>query len=165
MDGSTVAVSDFLHGSSIPVATKKQKEFAANLGIEFQANINREVISKLIDAALEKQSNDRQREPAADDGLHDRIREEVLAEMRESGDIPLSKATPEDVANHFENVRDIDMVILFSNNKGFETIIEAQQTENFGLLKGTHLAGLKPDWMDKADLKSLLLMFISNIRD
>ena len=166
--GSDVGISDFLSGGDIPLATKKQRDFAERLGISFERNINRAEISRLIDQALKKQHEEQSPDafltlvPIDDDEERERIRQEILDEMREDGSIPLSQATPDDISKHFENVRDLDMVILYSPNNTFELLILAQQAED---IKGTEIRVCRPEWMSRSAMRSLLLMIAPSIRD
>jgi hypothetical protein len=128
-----------LRESKIPPATRRQKEFARLLGVEFPEEINRKDLSALIDEAIE-QCDDERLEKLA--GSSDResesrqqIRDEILAEIDE-GDCRLSKATPTQVleelarrdlgailisfdlaeAGDFQDLTGVELAISFSDN-------------------------------------------------
>lgn len=167
VNGTIISISDFVNGESIPVATKRQKEFATKLGIRFKETVNRAEISRLIDAALHKENeqqdpDDHSTVDSTDDEGRERIRQEIIEEMREDGSIPLSLATPDDISKHFENVRDLDMLIIYSPNNTFEQLIQAQGPAD---IKGTEIRVCRPEWMSRSALKTLLLMLAPSLRD
>ena len=81
---------------SAPPATDRQKEYAQSLGIEFNEGIDRKTISKMIDAAVQKQDDERfQRLDELQDRENEaylKLREEIENELNEE-DPRLSKAT------------------------------------------------------------------------
>jgi hypothetical protein len=84
----------------IPVATQKQKDYARSLGIEFQEDIDRRTISKLIDEAQQKETEDRFKQL---DELQDReseayrrMRAEIEEEVDEE-DPRLSRASEDEI--------------------------------------------------------------------
>ena len=135
--GNEVSISDFLNRVIAPVATQKQKDFAESLGISFQPNINQVEISELIDNALaqkaEERSSTESETAEPDENAIERMRNEVRAEMLKDGSIPLSQATPDDILNYFESVRDQEMVILYSPNSTIKQVIQGQRTSNAGV--------------------------------
>jgi hypothetical protein len=84
----------------IPPATERQKEYARSLGIQFDENVDRKTISKLIDEAVQRQTDERyqvlddlqDKESAA----YQKMREEVLQEI-DAEDTRLSKATEDQI--------------------------------------------------------------------
>jgi hypothetical protein len=176
-------IDQFLEGKIDPVATEQQRNFARSLGIECPPDITRSAISALIGKAVAEKnlaavSSDTDSEistttvmktataegtaPAAGavsqrGALYEQVREEILTEMRLTGDIPLSKATPEDVARHFNDVRNLNMVVIYSENNAFETLIAAADSGDRGECEGAMLAFGLPEAMPRSDLRDLLI--------
>ncbi len=164
--GNEVRISDFLNRVIAPVATQKQKEFAETLGISFKPNINQVEISELIDNTLAQKAEERNSTDAAtvepDVNALERMRNEVRAEMLKDGSIPLSQATPDDILNYFENVRDLEMVILYSPNNTLRQVIQVQKASNSAPPGGPDLRMCHPEWMTMSALKQLLKLAIYN---
>lgn len=164
--GNEVSISDFLNRVIAPVATQKQKEFAESLGISFKPNINQLEISELIDNTLAQKAEERKvaesatTEPDVVD--FERMRNEVRAEMLKDGSIPLSQATPDDILNYFENVRDLEMVILYSPNNTLKQVVQIQKTPNANSAGVADLRMCHPEWMTMLALKQLLKLAIYN---
>ena len=164
--GNEVSISDFLNRVIAPAATQKQKDFAESLGISFKSNINQVEISELIDNTLAQKADERNSTDSEtvepDENAFERMRNEVRAEMLKDGSIPLSQATPDDILNYFENVRDLEMVILYSPNSTLTQVIQSQRTSNAAPPGGTDLRMCHPDWMTTFALKQLLKLAICN---
>ncbi len=166
-----VKIGDFLEGRLDPLATEQQRNFARSLGLDVPDDITRSAISVLIGKAVaeknqqqatEAESNgDAEGTPGSprrpDPQLYDRIREEILTEMRLSGEIPLSKATPEDIARYFNDVRNINMVVIYSENNSFEMLMAAADSGDRDECQGAMLAFGLPDGMPRTDLRDLLI--------
>lgn len=178
-----VRIEEFLDGSIDPVATEQQRNFARSLGIECPPNITRSAISVLIGRAVAERNQQASPSDTATDlstttvlntrpaaataatpasaasptDLYERARQEVLTEMRATGDIPLSKATPEDVARHFNEVRNMNMVVIYSENNAFETLIAAADSGDRDECQGAMLGFGMPEGMPRSDLRDLLI--------
>jgi hypothetical protein len=166
--GSEVRIADFLNRVIAPVATQKQKQLAECLGISFKPDINEVEISELIANALAqkaKETDSTEADFAESKETFERMQNEIRAEMLEHGSIPLSQATPDDIQNYFEYVRDSHMVILYSPDNTLEQLMQAQKTLNAGLPGGTILRICHPDSMTTNALKKLLKLAICNIPD
>jgi len=95
-------------------ATEKQKDYALSLGIKFSPDITKSEISKLLDIAVEKQTDERYEKL---DKIRDReyeayeeIKKEVLEEIDEE-DCRLSKATDEQILEKFEE-QDLGAILI-----------------------------------------------------
>ncbi len=86
--------------NSGPLATERQKEYARQLGIEFSDQITLAEMSKLIDAAVNRQTEQRYEElgelERREGNAWESMRVEVLAEI-DAEDCRLSKAEPEQI--------------------------------------------------------------------
>ncbi|MFN8707623.1 MAG: hypothetical protein ACK50J_13150 [Planctomyces sp.] len=160
-DGVMIGIVKFLEGIPEPIATERQKAFARSLGIEVSPNISRSEITVLIGQAMAKKNQEgwEASQPAEvqDEDLRERLRNEILEEMREAGDIPLSRATPEEIARYFNDVRLQNMLIVYSDSNSFEQFIAAADSNDVSLCKGGSLAFAKPDGMPREDLRNLLI--------
>jgi hypothetical protein len=160
-NGLMVSISKFLEGSSEPVATERQKAFARSLGLQVRPNISRSEITVLIGEAMAKKNQEgwgtAGSQEELEENLKDRIREEIYAEMRDSGDIPLSRATPEEIARHFNDVRQQNMLIVYSETNSFEQFIAAADSNDVNLCKGATMAFARPEGMPREDLRNLLI--------
>jgi predicted Zn finger-like uncharacterized protein len=95
-------------------ATKRQKEYARDLGIEFQPDISKGHLSRLISEAVEHEQEERfarldelgNRESEA----YEKLRAEALAEIDEE-DCRLSVATPEQIVEAFEERDEIAILV------------------------------------------------------
>lgn len=160
-DGVMVPILKFLEGVSDPVATERQKAFARSLGIDVPSDISRSRITVLIGEAMARKNQEgwgtARSQEELEQGLQERIREEILAEMRDSGDIPLSKATPEQIARHFNENRQQNMLIVYSDSNSFEQFIAAADSGDVSLCKGGSLSFARPEGMPREDLRNLLI--------
>lgn len=176
--GRDVSISEFveetLTGMSLDVttpagglpvvepATEQQLRFARSLGIDCPPGITKARISELIGEAKAKQSADELNSGSGTSKefrreLEERIRSEILAEMRATGDVPLSKATPEDIARHFNDVRFMNMLLIYSENNAFERLIAAADSGELAECEGAMLAFGTPQGMPRQDLRDLLI--------
>lgn len=147
----------------VEMATEQQLKFARSLGIECKPGMTKARISELIGEARARQATESAAGVDSVDGaefrreLEERIRAEILAEMRATGDVPLSKATPEDVARHFNDVRYMNMLIIYSENNSFERLIAAADSGELAECNGATLAFGTPQGMPREDLRDLLI--------
>lgn len=172
-----VPVTEFLEGLIDPLATEQQKAFARSVGIDVAEDITRTQISKLIGRAVAQgghpsesglqSSTDTVEFPSLDPTIHEapspteqlrtQLREEILAEMRLKGEIPLSEATIEDVARYFNDVKYQNTVIISSENNAFEQLIAAADSGEPKDCEGAMLSFGLPVGMPRGDLRDLMI--------
>lgn len=169
-----VRIGDFLDGRIDPIATEQQKQFARELGIEVPPDITRSAISALIGQAVAERNAQAEQQTAVavesapesdtvpvpqppDMQMYERVREEILTEMRLNGEIPLSKATPMEVARYFNDVRGMNMVVIFSENNAFEMLIAAADSGDRDECQGAMLGFGLPEGLTRSDFRNLLI--------
>ncbi|MCA9035784.1 MAG: hypothetical protein KDA91_11675 [Planctomycetaceae bacterium] len=171
-----VAITEFLGELIDPVATEQQRAFAKSLGIDVTDDITRSQISLLIGQAIAKRERDEAKAecsndtveipsmtptahdfPSISESTREQIRQELLAEMRLKGEIPLSEASIEDVARHFNDVKCRNTVIITSENNAFEQLIAAADSGEPKDCIGAMVSFGLPVGMPKRDLRDLLI--------
>ena len=107
-------------GTPIPPATERQKEYARELGINFDDKINRRGISKLIDQAVKERDEQRLKSLEAlqdrESAAYQQIREEVLREINEE-DPRLPDATLDQIMTALADRELCAILITFDANK------------------------------------------------
>ena len=171
-----VPILEFLEGLIDPLATEQQKEFARSLGVDVTEDVTRSQISILIGQAVAKReqkdgsyqsSTDTVEIPSLNptvsevpnltEQLRGQIRQEILAEMRLKGEIPLSEATIEDVARYFNDVKCQNTVVISSENNAFEQLIAAADSGEPKDCEGAMISFGLPIGMPKRDLRDLMI--------
>ena len=130
-------------------ATDKQKAFAIELGIEFPDDIAKDGLSKMIDAAVLKQDDDRYLRMNELQKVESEVREQLRAEVQaeyDEEDPRLSKASVEQILEALQ-LRDIGAIMI---------------TFDYGLLSGVDdLTGEKfalnsTDDIDETDMATIV---------
>jgi aspartate aminotransferase-like enzyme len=136
---------------AVPPATEKQKQFATELGVEFPDSIDRRAISELIDAALQKQDEERFDRLNALQNNENNVREEIRAEIMaecDEDDPRVSTVTTEQLMEAYA-MRDKG-AILISFEYGVLSGIEDSKGEKFDI---NSTDDLEPD-----DIKRIITM-------
>lgn len=167
-----VRIGDFLDGRIDPIATEQQRQFARELGLDVPEDITRSAISVLIGKAVAERNQNAAPEDmdhhddssataavafSPDEQLYQRVRNEILQEMRMNGEIPLSKASPDDVARYFNEVRSLNTVVIYSENNAFEMLIAAADSGDRHECEGAMLGFGLPEGMTRGDFRDLLI--------
>lgn len=129
-----------------PLATDRQKEYAASLGIEFRDDITRPEISKLIDRVAKQKEEERFKR------LTELEYREYLASEADSENPRLSNATP---AQMVESL----------SRQGFAAVLIRlpwDQIEDFSNLEGVDAKIVSCDDMSTDDVKAVLWAIASN---
>jgi hypothetical protein len=150
--GNPVAVPNSVPRSkgTVPLATDRQNEFAASLGIDFPPDINRREISELIDAAVQKQDDERfdrlEEFSRRESDAWREMREEVLAEIDEK-DCRLSIARPKQMVDELANRNRGAILISFDFN----------DVDDFDHLSDVNFAISFTDDMTESDMRSVVM--------
>lgn len=136
----------------VPPATERQKEYAVELGLTFDDNINRREISKLIDHAVRNRDDERFKKL---DDLQDReseayreIREELAREM-DKDDPRVSRATPDEIMTALGD-RGLGAILITFDPDKLDDNLEG---------RGKAEVSFTEDWMTEEDMRD----FLSNL--
>ena len=136
----------------VPPATERQKEYARELGITFDDNVNRREISKLIDHAVRNRDDERFKKL---DDLQDReseayreIRQELAREM-DADDPRVSRATPDEIMTALAD-RGLGAVLITFDPDKLDDNLEG---------RGKAEISYTEDWMTEEDMRD----FLSNL--
>jgi predicted RNA-binding Zn-ribbon protein involved in translation (DUF1610 family) len=134
----------------ISPATDRQKDYAVSLGIEFSPDVNRKDISKLIDAVVQKEDDERfdrlEELSRRENKAWQEMREEVLAEIDEE-DCRLSVASPKQMVNEFSNRNRGAILISFDRD----------EVSDFGQLANVNFEISFSDDIAESEMRSVLM--------